>query len=121
MKLQKQYKCDDGRIVNVEDVILKNKPIIEAHSYFGTEEGDKNIREFLVFCGFQEREFSVSHNKEIINKSSLVKEECEKLGLDYNENIYVIIREFNMPQLSLLPRGTVGKADRVVTLLVRKD
>lgn len=63
----------------------------------------------------------VYHAKEIINKAELVKEECEKLGLNYNDKIYIAIREFNMPKKYLLPIGAVGKANRIVTLLVKKD
>ena len=50
-----------------------------------------------------------------------MKSECEKLGIDYDDKIYIVIREFNMPKKSLLPLGAVGKAENIATLLVKKS
>lgn len=115
-----QYKCGESS-VKLKDISSANNPRIEACSYFGTEEGDKLISDFLIFCGIDETNFSVTHNKDIIRKSELVKSECEKLGIDYDDKIYIVIREFNMPKKSLLPLGAVGKAENIATLLVKKS
>ncbi len=115
-----QFKCN-GTLVSLKEIVAKNKPELEACSFYGTNEGDGLIKSFLVSCGIDESRLLVYHAKEIINKAELVKEECEKLGLKYNDNIYIVIREFNMPKCSLLPKGAVGKANRIATLLVKKD
>ena len=81
---------------------------------------DTLIKNFLISCGIEESKINVYHDKEIKNKASLVREECEKLGIKYNDKIYIVIREFNMPKKYLLPAGAVGNANRIVTLLVQK-
>ena len=113
------YKCKDS-LVRLSEIVTSNHVIIESCSYYGTNEGDKLIKDFLISCGFEENEIFVYHAKEIINRADLVKKDCEKLKLHYNDNIFIVIREFNMPKKYLLPAGVVGKADNVVTLLVKK-
>lgn len=113
------YKCKDS-LVRLPEIVTSNHTVIESCSYYGTNEGDKLIKDFLVSCGFEETEIFVYHAKEIINRADLVKEDCQKLNLPYADNIFIVIREFNMPKKYLLPAGAVGKADNVVTLLVKK-
>ena len=115
-----QYKCK-GSLVSLTEIVKSNNPKVEACSFYGTSEGDKLIKDFLISCGIDESKLLVYHAKEIIKKAELVKEDCEKLGLNYDDKIYIVIREFNMPKKSLLPLGAVGKANRMVTLLVKKD
>lgn len=107
-------------VIQIKDVYVANSPKIEVHSYFGTSEGDELIKKFLEYCGINN--YLVSHNRDIYHKASIVENECKNLGLDYqnNKNIYIIIREFNMPKRTLLPKGSVGDANNVITLLVKK-
>ena len=114
-----QYTCND-KLVSLMEMIDNNQPIIESCSYYGTNDGDTLIKNFLISCGIEESKINVYHDKEIKNKASLVREECEKLGIKYNDKIYIVIREFNMPKKYLLPAGAVGNANRIVTLLVQK-
>ena len=111
-----------SNVVEPKDIYIANSPKIEVHSYFGTNEGDQLIKDFLEYCKINESEYSVSHSYDIICKPDRIEKECVKLGLDYkrNNNIYLVIREFNMPKRNLLPKGTVGNADNVITLLVKK-
>ncbi len=118
--VNQQYKFKDT-LVSLSEIVTNNNPDVEACSYYGTGEGDELIKKFLMICGIDESKLFVYHSKEIRKKAELVKEECEKLGLKYNDGIYLVIREFNMPKFSLLPKGAVGKANRIVTLLVKKD
>ena len=114
------YKCKES-LVRLPEIVTSNHTIIESCSYYGTNEGDKLIRDFLVSCGFEEDEILVYHAKEIINKADLVREDCTKLNLNCDDKIFIVIREFNMPKKYLLPDGAVGKADNVVTMLVKKS
>lgn len=115
------YTIETGSI-NPKDVYVSNSPQIEIHSYFGTDEGDNLIKEFLKYCGINEDNYCVSHKHDILYRAYRIEKECEKLGLDYenNKNIYIVIREFNMPKRTLLPKGVVGDANKVITLLVKK-
>lgn len=109
-------------VVKPQDVYATNSPLIEAHSYFGTDEGDALIKSFLEYCGISKENYSVSHSHAILYMAGRVEKECENLGLDYehNKNIYIVIREFNMTKKTLLPKGAVGNANNVITLLVKK-
>lgn len=100
----------------------RNSPLIEVHSYFGTNEGDGLIKTFLEYCGISKENYSVSHSHDILYMADRVEKECENLGLDYghNKNIYIVIREFNMTKKTLLPKGVVGDANNVITLFVKK-
>lgn len=110
-------------IVRPIDIYTANKPKLILHSYFGTDEGDKLLRDFLDFCGLQESEYDVSHQKDIVCKADRIEPECQKLGLNYENrsNIYIVIREFNMTKLTLLPLGAVGDANKVSVLFVQKN
>lgn len=114
-----QYKCNQS-LVELADILSHNNPDVETCSYYGTKEGDKTINDFLEYCGINSSKVSVKHSNEITNKAEIVKDDCEKLGLDYKD-IYVVIREFNMTKRSLLPLGAVGNANKIVTLLVKKQ
>lgn len=113
------YKYKNS-IKSLSDIISTNQPCIEACSYYGTKEGDEAIKKFLLSCDIDESKITTYHAKDIIKKADLVKEDCEKLCLRYCDHIYLIIREFNMPKMHLLPSGVVGDAEKVVTLLVKK-
>lgn len=117
-KCQK-YQYQSGEI-SLIDIATKNDTKIEACSYYGTDKGDKSIKEFLTSCGFNESKVQVSHCHEITQKAVLVKKDCDKLEIEYNDSIYLVVREFNMTKKYLLPKGAVGKANKVVTLLVKK-
>lgn len=109
-------------VINAKDIYIANSPKIVVHSYFGTNEGDELIKSFLDYCGISKDNYSVSHELDIRHKADIIEKECNNLKLDYkhNKNIYIVIREFNMPKRNLLPRGSVGDANKVITLLVKK-
>ena len=109
-------------VVKPKDVYAANFPKIEVHSYFGTDKGDAHIKAFLEYCGISNENYSVSHSHDILYMADRVEKECENLGLDYehNKNIYIVIREFNMTKRTLLPKGSVGDAENVITLFVKK-
>lgn len=117
-KCQK-YRCGND-VIELKDVYTTNQPLIEVHSFFGTDEGDELIKKFLAYSGIENSDDYVTHRKKIIKKAELVKDECKNLGIKYDDKIYIVIREFNMPKKDLLPIGAVGKADNVATLLVKK-
>lgn len=116
----KQFRCDESRI-SLAEIMAKNHIMIESCSFYGTREGDDLIKSFLLSCGIEEKDIFVYHAKDIVKKAEIVKEDCEKLGVTYNDKTYIVIREYNMPKKYLLPKGVVGKANNVVTLLVKKD
>lgn len=109
-------------VVKPQNIYEANSPLIEIHSYFGTDEGDGLIKTFLEYCGIEKDNYSVSHSHNILYKADRIEKECENLGLDYehNKNIYIVIREFNMTKKTLLPKGAVGDAKKVITLFVKK-
>jgi len=126
-KIERQQSTTPTYIIGTvgikpKDVYTANSPLIEAHSYFGTDEGDELIKAFLEYCGISKEKYSVSHSHDIIYMADRVEKECENLGLDYehNKNIYIVIREFNMTKKTLLPKGAVGDADNVIALFVKK-
>ena len=122
IKSQKQkcnkYKCGES-FVEVSEILNCNKPKIEVCIFYGTSEGVKLIEEFLKFCGFEDDQIQIHCINEISENASYIKEECEKLKIKYKD-IYIVIREFNMPKKYLLPLGAVGNADCIYTLLVQK-
>lgn len=127
-KIEKQKKSSQtykmgNAVVRPIDIYSANKPKIVVHSYFGTDEGDRLLREFFKFCGLVDNEYDVSHQKEIVCMADRVEKECQKLGLDYENKsgIFIVIREFNMTKMTLLPKGSVGDANIVSVLFVKKE
>lgn len=109
-------------VIKPKDVYIANSPQIEVHSYFGTCEGDKLISEFLEYCEISRNCYFVSHTQDISHKATIIEKECNNLKLDYKhyKDIYIVIREFNMPKKNLLPKEAVGDANKAITLLVKK-
>ena len=110
-------------VVKPVQIFNANKPKIVVHSYYGTNEGDKKIIDFFKACGFNDDKYDVSHKIDIVRKATFVKNESQKLGLDYehNSNIFIVIREFNMTKKTLMPNGAVGDSEKVSVLFVKKD
>lgn len=113
-----KYKCGES-IVEVSEIFKCNNPKIEVCIFYGTSEGIELIEEFLRFCGFKDDQVQIYCANVINANASDINEECKNLKIEYKD-IYIVIREFNMPKKYLLPLGAVGNADCIYTLLVQK-
>lgn len=120
--LSQAYTIGD-KVVRPKEIYIANQPRIVVHSYFGTDEGDKLLKEFLKYCGLDDGEYDVSHRNDIVCMANRIEQECYKLGLDYEHKskIFIVIREFNMTKMTLMPKGAVGDVNKVSVLFVQKD
>ena len=109
--------------LNIEQICLKNSPKIEVCSYYGTKCGQQKVQEFLqTQCKLEN--CTVEFHIEISKKGLMLENAAKTLGMnlkDDEKNSYITIREFNMPKKYCLPIGSVGNANNMVTLLVKKD
>ena len=60
MKIERQQSTTPTYIIGdvvikPKDVYAANLPLIEEHSYYGTDEGDQLIKTFLEYCGISKK------------------------------------------------------------------
>lgn len=114
-------KCDKyycgGNEVSLEEIIRTNKPKLEICIYYGTVLGENTVNNFLQACNIFN--FQVKVKKRVKDKRNCFEEEKKAFNLG-DIDFYPVIREYNMPKKTALPKRCVGDTAKVITLLAQK-
>ena len=107
--------------VPMESIIEKNNCTIEIHGYYGTEIGKRAVEDFL-----NEQHINlggVTYEREIIKQATQIVDEIKKIWPRFtpNENVYTVVREFNMPKMNVFPTVMLNNPERAVCMFVKKD
>ena len=115
-------KCDKyycgGNEVSLEEIIRTNKPKLEICIYYGTVLGENTVNNFLQACNIFN--FQVKVKKRVKDKRNCFEEEKKAFNLG-DIDFYPVIREYNMPKKTALPKRCVGDTAKVITLLAQKS
>lgn len=107
--------------VPLESIIKKNNCTIEIHGYYGTEIGKKAIEDFLnkqhINLG------GVSYERQIIKQATQIMDEVKEIWPRFTpkENVYTVVREFNMPKMNVFPVTMLNNPKRAICMFVKKD
>ena len=116
------YVAQEQRIeVPLESIIKKNNCTIEIHGYYGTEIGKRAVEEFLneqhINVG------AVSYERQIIKQATQIMDEVKKVWPRFTprENVYTVVREFNMPKMNVFPVAMLNNPERAICMFVKKN
>lgn len=107
--------------VPLESVIKKNNCTIEIHGYYGTEIGKKAVEDFL-----NEQHINsgvVSYERQITKQATQIINEVKEIWPRFapKENVYTVVREFNMPKMNVFPVTMLNDPKRAICMFVKKD
>lgn len=120
-KSLQSYLCEEKELF-VKEIIEKNAiSQFEVHSYYGTEEGKRNIEDFLEDCGCCD--VKVSYEEIIQSKSNLVLEESREIWGDdiEGDDFFIVIREFNLTKKNVFPEQMIKNPERAICMFVKKE
>ena len=120
-KSLQSYLCNKNEIF-VKDIIDKNGiSKFEVHSYYGTDEGKRNIENFLKECGYCDA--TVSFKETINSKSNLISKECNEIWKKNIESkdFFIVIREFNLTKKNAFPDEMIKNPERAICLFIKKE
>lgn len=100
------------------DIIEKNLCTLEVHGYYGTETGKKAIELFLQEQGIKRS--TVTYEKEIVNHASQIIDDVKRIWPKSRDNIYTVIREFNMTKGNVFPDKMLSNPKKAICMFVKK-
>ncbi len=121
-KYLQTYECEEEKIC-VKQIVETNKPQIVVHSYYGTDEGIKNVTDFLQKGQYAELIAKVDYCLEITaQKAQSIEEDCRMIwpGQQADLNCYMVVREFNMTKRNVFPEGMCGDVTNAICMFVKK-
>src|SRR5699024_6563223 len=107
--------------VSLKDVIEKNACTVEIHGYYGTERGKGVIEDFLKKQHI--RSAVVTYEREITKHAAQILDEVKNIWprFEPRDNIYTVVREFNMPKMNVFPKEMLKDPEKAICMFVKKD
>ena len=121
---QKYYitdKTGNKKLVEIDDIVKNNNCSLEIHAYYGTKEGQVEIKRFLDEKNIKNS--TVSYEREIVKKESQLIDELQKIGKKWkgtNSNVYTVIRVFNMTKGNVFPEEMLKNPQKAICMFVKK-
>lgn len=121
-RIQRYYYSvsDKEKFVSIDEILKKNKCIVEVHAFYGTDEASQKIDAYLDNNGIKHE--PTSFMRFIQCKVEAIKEDVLKIwpGCKVKTDKYAVIREFNMTKINVFPDEMLSDAGKAITLFVKK-